>query len=43
MKSPNLNLLILESDLRLSETIRRHLQLTLPEITPLLADRKSVV
>lgn len=37
MKSPNLNLLILESDLRLSETIRRHLQLTLPEITPLLA------
>jgi len=37
MKDTNLNLLVLESDLRLSEMIRRHLQQSLPEITPLLA------
>jgi DNA-binding response OmpR family regulator len=37
MKSSPLYLLILENDLRLSETIRAHLQSTLPDITPLLA------
>jgi DNA-binding NtrC family response regulator len=37
MNSPTPYLLILESDLRLSETVREHLQRTLPEVTPLLA------
>jgi len=37
MKPSPTYLLILENDLRLSETIRAHLQNTLPEITPLLA------
>jgi DNA-binding response OmpR family regulator len=37
MKSSPLYLLILENDLRLSETIRAHLQRTLPDVTPLLA------
>jgi hypothetical protein len=37
MNESNLYLLILEKDLRLSESIRTHLQQTLPQVTPLLA------
>lgn len=37
MNSPSPYLLILESDLRISETIKEHLQRTLPEVTPLMA------
>ena len=37
MSSPTPYLLILENDLRMSETIKEHLQQALPKVTPLLA------